>query len=296
MKSAPRQGATPACILTIDVEDWFHLLEHRMIPERHRWDALPSRVEQNFLRLLDLLESHQARSTCFFLGWVAARFPHLVKEAARRGHDVASHGMDHKRPVEMTRTELELDLRSSKAMLEDISGKKVEGYRAAGFALPDDTRPFFEMLAQSGYRYDSSIFPARHRHGGQPHAELGPRTISTPSGPVTEFPISVLPVLGRRWCLFGGGYFRVAPFALVRRGAHSVLHSGRPLVLYLHPREIDPGQPRLPLGFTRGLRAYVNLHRTEPKLNQLLGEFSFRGLESQLDHSPQPRPQPAVTA
>jgi polysaccharide deacetylase family protein (PEP-CTERM system associated) len=180
----------------------------------------------------------------------------------------------------MTRTELELDMRSSKAMLEDICGQKVEGYRAAGFALPRDTGAFFELLAECGYRYDSSIFPARHRHGGQPDAELAPRTVVTPSGPVEEFPISVWPVLGWRLCLFGGGYFRAAPFALVRRGAHSVLNSGRPLVLYLHPREIDPEQPRLPLGFTRSLRTYMNLHRTEAKLGQLLQEFSFRGLES----------------
>lgn len=294
MHSAPHRLSTPACFLTIDVEDWFHLLEHRSIPERHRWDALPSRVEQNFGRLLDLLDRHESQSTCFFLGWVAERFPHLVKEAAKRGHDIASHGMDHKRPVEMTRTELDLDLRTSKAMLEDISGQKVEGYRAAGFALPSDTRHFFESLAENGYRYDSSVFPARHRHGGQPGAALGPRTISTPSGSVEEFPISVLPFLGRRLCLFGGGYFRVAPFALVRLGARSVLDSGRPLVLYLHPREIDPSQPRLPLGFTRSLRAYVNLHRTEPKLNQLLHEFSFRGLTSQLNGSA--RPIPAATA
>lgn len=270
----------PGCILTIDVEDWFHLLEHRSIPDRHRWDALPSRVERNFLRLLDLLDAHESKSTCFFLGWVARRFPHLVKEAVRRGHDVASHGMDHRRPIEMTRTELEMDMRSSKAMLEDISGRKVEGYRAAGFALPADTEAFFELLAQCGYRYDSSIFPARHRHGGQPEWDLAPRTISTPSGAIEEFPISVWPVLGWRLCLFGGGYFRVAPMALVRMGAHSVLNSGRPLILYLHPREIDPEQPRLPLGFTRSLRAYVNLHRTEPKLDELLKEFSCHGIGS----------------
>lgn len=279
MNPTPRRNR-PACLLTIDVEDWFHILEHRKVPERPRWDALPSRVEMNFLRLLDLLDRHQAQSTCFFLGWVARRFPHLVREAARRGHDVASHGMDHKRPVEMTRMELEVDLRTSKAMLEDISGREVDGYRAAGFALPEDTGLFFELLAKHGYRYDSSVFPARHRHGGQPDAELGPRTIETPSGSVQEYPISVLPLFGHRLCLFGGGYFRVAPFALVRRGALSVLNAGRPLVLYLHPREIDPEQPRLPLGFTRSLRAYVNLHRTEPKLNALLGEFPFRGLES----------------
>jgi len=280
VNSSPGSPAPPACILTIDVEDWFHILEHRRVPQRHRWDALPSRVERNFLRLLDLLESHEAQATCFFLGWVAQRFPHLVKEAARRGHDVASHGMDHRRPAEMTRAELHADMRASRAILEDICGRTVQGYRAAGFALPADTRGFFETLAECGYRYDSSIFPARHRHGGQPEAALAPCTITTSSGPVQEVPISVWPVLGWRLCLFGGGYFRVAPFALVRRGAQSVLNSGRPLVLYLHPREIDPQQPRLPLGLTRSLRAYVNLHRTEPKLNQMLKEFRFRGLES----------------
>lgn len=285
-----RKAPEASCILTIDVEDWFHILEHRRVPDRHRWDALPSRVERNFGRLLDLLDQHQSKSTCFFLGWVARRFPHLVKEATRRGHDVASHGMDHRRPIEMTRTELELDMRSSKAMLEDISGRKVEGYRAAGFALPQDTDVFFELLAQCGYRYDSSIFPARHRHGGHPDWDLAPRTMVTPSGPVKEFPISVWPVLGWRLCLFGGGYFRVAPMALVRRGAHSVLNSGRPLVLYLHPREIDPEQPRLPLGFTRSLRAYVNLHRTEPKLGELLKEFSFHGIGSELSRSATPVP------
>jgi polysaccharide deacetylase family protein (PEP-CTERM system associated) len=243
-------------------------------------------VETNFLKLLDLLESHEARATCFFLGWVAERHPRLVKEAHRRGHDIASHGMAHQLPSEMSRSEFESDARCSKALLEDLIGDPVTGYRAAGFALPRDTSAYFEALVTCGYRYDSSIFPARHNHGGQPNALLGPSTVETASGPIQEFPVSVVEWLGRRYCVFGGGYLRLAPYALIRRGAQAVLRSRRPLILYLHPREIDPDQPRLPLGLRRRVRTYVNLRGTEAKLNRLLSEYSFTRLETLLQPAP----------
>jgi polysaccharide deacetylase family protein (PEP-CTERM system associated) len=194
--------------------------------------------------------------------------------------------MAHDLPAEMTHSEFESDARCSKALLEELIGEPVTGYRAAGFALPRDTASYFESLATCGYTYDSSVFPARHNHGGQPDAPLGPSIIQTASGPIQEFPVSVVEWFNRRFCLFGGGYFRLAPYSLIRRGARNVLRSNRPLILYLHPREIDPDQPRLPLGIRRKLRTYVNLRGTEGKLNRLLSEHSFAHLETLLQPTP----------
>jgi polysaccharide deacetylase family protein (PEP-CTERM system associated) len=274
-----RLTGAAACIFTVDVEDWFHILDVPSTPAFHEWDELPSRLEGNFLRLLDMLEKAGSTSTCFFLGWAARRFPHLVREAARRGHEVASHGYAHRLVYQMTPEEFYRDALKARLTIEDAAGAAVLGYRAAGFSLTSRTPWFHEKLAEAGYFYDSSVFPAPRNHGGLVEASLEPTRVPTAAGEIAEFPVTVVRLLGTRLCLFGGGYLRLAPLSLIERMTRKVLGEGRPVIFYLHPREIDPEHPRLPMPLGRKLRSYLNLRGTPRKLAALLERFrctSFR--------------------
>jgi polysaccharide deacetylase family protein (PEP-CTERM system associated) len=267
-------------ILTIDVEDWFHILEVESTPTVQRWDALESRVERNFLSLLDEIDDAQASVSCFFLGWIAERYPHLVREASARGHEVASHGYAHQLVYCQSRAEFAEDIKRSKGVLEDILGTQVLGYRAPGFSITRDTSWAFDEIAAAGFEYDSSVFPARRGHGGMEGGELAPYWIETNTGPLLEIPVSVIPVLGQRLCAFGGGYLRLAPYPIIDRLSKAVNKSGRPVIYYLHPREIDPDHPRIDMGMLRRFKSYVNLHSTRPKLRKLLRDqdlVTFRG-------------------
>jgi len=263
------------CIFSVDVEDWFHILDVPSTPPLAAWDSLPSRVETNFLKLMDLFGERDVHVTCFFLGWVAEKFPHLVKEAERRGHEVASHGYAHRLVYEMTPEEFLDDTRRSKAILENIVGHPILGYRSSGFSVTDRTPWFFEALSEAGFQYDSSVFPAPRQHGGLEGAQLAPYRIETPNGILTEFPVTVAKVAGRPLCFFGGGYLRVFPYFLIKRMAERVLAEGRPVIFYVHPREIDPHHPRLPMGRVRGFKSYVNLRSTEPKLRRLASQLEL---------------------
>jgi len=269
------------CIFTVDVEDWFHILDVPSTPPLSEWDALPSRVEKNFLKLLDIFSEHDVRVTCFFLGWVAEKYPHLVKEADHRGHEVASHGYAHRLVYEMTREEFLQDARRSKEILEGIVGHSIFGYRSSGFSVTEKTPWFFETLVEAGFRYDSSVFPAPREHGGMDGAQLAPYTVQTSQGVLTEFPITVTKVLGKPLCFFGGGYLRLFPYFLIKRMTTRVQREGRPVVFYVHPREVDPDHPRLRMGAVRRFKSYVNLASTEPKLRRLITDFgliTFRDL------------------
>jgi polysaccharide deacetylase family protein (PEP-CTERM system associated) len=256
-------------IFSIDVEDWFHILDVASAPRLEEWGRLPSRVERNFRRMLELAGERGARATCFFLGWIAERYPHLVREAAAAGHEIASHGYAHRLVYTMTRGEFIEDARRTRTLLEDLSGAEVLGYRSAGFSVTEETAWFFEALAEAGYRYDSSVFPARRAHGGMETASRRPCRI----GPLAEFPITVADFLGRPMCFFGGGYLRLFPYGLIRRKALEVLSENRPVVFYTHPREIDPQHPRLAMPWLRRFKSYVNLDTTERKLRLILAEF-----------------------
>lgn len=267
------------CIFTVDVEDWFHILDVPSTPPLSQWGSLPSRVEKNFMRLMDIFAEKDARVTCFFLGWVAEKFPHLVREAEARGHEIASHGYAHRLVYEMSREEFLADATKSRKLLEDVSGGAVLGYRSSGFSVTEKTPWFFDALMEAGYRYDSSVFPARREHGGLEGASLAPYRLNGGSRELIEFPITVTRIFGRPVCFFGGGYLRLFPYFLIRRMTRRVLAEGRPVVFYVHPREIDPEHPRLPMGWVRGFKSYVNLHTTEEKLRRLMREFepaSFR--------------------
>jgi polysaccharide deacetylase family protein (PEP-CTERM system associated) len=260
-------------IFSIDVEDWYHILDVDSAPEISRWDELPARVERNFRRLLDILADSRSRATCFFIGHIAKRFPHLVREAKDRGHEIASHSYAHRLVYSMSPADFLEDAERSRKVLEDISGGPVLGFRASGFSVTEQTPWFFDKLVEAGYVYDSSTFPAARGHGGMKNGRLEPHRRQTASGELVEFPVTVAEVLGKRLCFFGGGYLRLFPYPLVRRMSRVVLGQGRPVIFYVHPREIDPDHPRLPMSASRKFKTYVNLRTTERKIRSILSEF-----------------------
>lgn len=259
------------CVFSVDVEDWFHILDVPKAPDPSQWGTLPSRVEANFLRLLDLFSEEQKQVTCFFLGWVAERFPHLVREAAIRGHEVASHGYSHRLVYKMTQKEFRDDIRRSRLLLEDIIGSPVIGYRAPGFSATQATPWFFEEVSDCGYLYDSSVFPARRSHGGDCNGRLEPYSLL--SGRLIEFPISQSHIGPLRLCFFGGGYLRLFPYRVIRFMGKRRIDKGKSLIFYVHPREIDPGHPRIPMPLYRRFKCYINVRSTEAKLIQIVREF-----------------------
>ena len=274
---------SPPDALTIDVEDWFHILDLDGAPRIEDWAKLPSRVEKNFESLLGILAEREVRATCFFLGWVAERFPHLVRAATAAGHEIASHGYAHELIYEQGEDAFLADIQRSKAILEDTSGSPVLGYRAPGFSIVKETPWALGKLAEAGFRYDTSIFPGARGHGGLAEAPLEATRVETASGELVEFPISMADVAGRRICFFGGGYLRLFPYGVIRRMARQVKRDGRFVVFYVHPREIDPDQPRLPMSWKRRFKSYVNLAGTEKKLRRLVRDFEFKPLAEFLD-------------
>lgn len=270
-------------IFSIDVEDWFHILDVPTAPKLEEWNALPSCVERNFRKLLEIFAEHGVRTTCFFLGYVAERFPHLVREAHASGHEIASHGYGHQLIYSMKPEEFLHDLKKSKGILEDTVGQRVLGYRAPGFSMNDDTPWFVDTLLEAGYVYDSSVFPAPRAHGGLDNGQYHPHL--THEG-LLEFPITITKLGGRSLCFFGGGYLRLFPYEVIRRMSHRVLAENRPVIYYIHPREIDPNHPRLSLKWSRRFKSYINLHSTEKKVRRLLQDFNFTTFSAFITENP----------
>jgi len=269
----------PQSIFSIDVEDWFNLSGTGFEPPVAQWDRLESRVERNLRALFELLAERGSTATCFIIGYFAKRFPHLVREAVAAGHEIASHSYFHRLIYDMSAEEFYQDATASRKLLEDISGKPIRGYRAPAFSVTEQTPWFFERLAAAGYEYDSSVFPAPHQTGGLATAQFAPHRIETASGALTEFPITVVRVLQKPMCFFGGGYLRLFPYRLIRSMGRRALGENRPIVFYIHPREIDPDQPRLPLSRRRRFTCYVNLRSTRPKLQHILRDFDVSSFE-----------------
>lgn len=263
------------CLLTIDVEDWYHILDVPSTLDITEWDSRPARVERNFNRLLEILDRKYIKATCFFLGWVAQKFPQLVRSAQAAGHEIASHGFSHRLIYQMSETEFYDDAARAKKVIEDIAGVEVHGYRAPGFSVTEQTPWFFEALMRAGYQYDSSVFPAARGHGGIRTGRIKPYRAIEQSPGLIELPISVTKILGKRLCFFGGGYLRLFPYSVIKHAARKVLAENRPVIFYIHPRDIDPDQPRLPMNPFRAFKTYVNLGGTEKKLQLLLDEFDW---------------------
>ncbi len=260
--------------MSIDVEDWFHVQNLRAGIPRESWDARELRVERNTDRMLELLAAAGVRSTCFVLGWVAERVPALVRRIADAGHEIASHGHGHDLVYDLSPEAFREDVRRAKEVLEDLAGCAVTGYRAPNFSITDWA---IEVLQEVGYTWDSSSFPvvAHDRYGRLSGAVAG-EDVYEPRPGFREVCVSCLDVAGRGIPWGGGGYFRLLPYALFARGVRRIARSGRPYVFYIHPWEIDPGQPRVG-GLSRGhaFRHYVNLDRCEARWARLLADFRW---------------------
>jgi polysaccharide deacetylase family protein (PEP-CTERM system associated) len=269
--------------MTIDVEDYFHVSVFDGLLARASWDTLESRVRANTARLLDILDEYAVRGTFFVLGWVAERFPELVREIASRRHEVASHGYAHRLVYDQTPAAFREDVKRAKSLIEEASGQRVFGYRAPSYSITPRSLWALDVLLEEGYRYDSSIFPIRHDRYGIPVSERQPYAIDRPQGSLLEFPGSTTKVGPMNLPVAGGGYFRIFPYRYTRWGISRVNRlERRPVVFYLHPWEIDPDQPRLPAGRLGAFRHYRNLALTESRLRQLLRDFKFGTMEALL--------------
>ena len=263
--------------LTVDVEDYFHVAA--LAPNIHKdsWDSRESRVVGNTHKLLSIFGQFNVRGTFFVLGWVAERYPQLVKDIAAGGHEIACHGFSHSLVYEQPPKEFYEETLRSKSLLEDITGSEVLGYRAASYSIVRESLWAMDILAELGFAYDSSIFPVRHDRYGIPDAERAPHRMATPNGSsIVEWPLATATVLGFRVPVAGGGYFRLLPYWFSRWGLASInRREQRPFIFYLHPWEVDPQQPRVSANWLSRFRHYTNLGKCEERLRRLLGEFQF---------------------
>jgi polysaccharide deacetylase family protein (PEP-CTERM system associated) len=262
--------------LTIDVEDYFHVSAFASHVDRTDWDRLPCRVERNVDAILAMLAERGTHATYFMLGWVAERYPALVRRIVEQGHELASHGYAHRRATEQNRDEFREDVTRAKRLLEDISGVAVQGYRAPSFSIGEGNLWALGCLSEAGYQYSSSIYPVRHDHYGMPDA---PRFSFRPDAGrgLLELPMTTVRYFNHNLPAAGGGYFRLLPYWVSRAWLRRVNEvDGKPCIFYFHPWEIDPDQPRFrnarPLA---RFRHYLNLDRTEARLRRLLADFAW---------------------
>lgn len=275
-RPAPAPGERIKNAMTCDVEDYFQVSAFAPYIDRDSWPTRECRVEANMERILAIYERHGVKATFFTLGWIAERYPTMVKKIVAAGHELASHGYGHLRASDQTRAQFDNDIRSSKALLEDIGGQEVIGYRAPSFSIGHANLWALEALQEAGYRYSSSIYPIAHDHYGMPDA---PRFAFYPHGPdgLLEVPVTTVNMLGRNLPAGGGGYFRLLPYALSRWMMQKVNREDRqPALFYFHPWELDPGQPRPDgLDAKSRFRHYVNIERMEGRLEQLARDFAW---------------------
>ena len=269
--------------MSVDVEDYFHVSVFDGIVPRSQWSQMESRVCTNTERLLALFAEFDVRSTFFVLGWVAERFPQLVRTIADGGHEIASHGYAHRLIYDQTPAKFREDVRTAKQLLEDASGCAVIGYRAPSYSITPRSLWALDILIEEGYRYDSSIFPIRHDRYGIPVSPREPFPIERDGGTLMEVPGSTVRVGPLNLPIAGGGYFRLLPYQWTRWGiARLNAVEQRAAVFYIHPWEIDPEQPRLQAGWLGRLRHYRNLDQTEARLRALLTDFRFSTVGSLL--------------
>lgn len=262
--------------LTVDVEDYFQVSAFSENINYSDWDNYPLRVEDNTRALLELFDQHKVTATFFVLGWVAERIPGLVREIAACGHEVACHGFSHQLVYNQSPQVFREETLRSKQLLEDIIQQPVYGYRAASYSITERSRWALDIIAEAGFIYDSSIFPVRHDRYGMPGTPEAPYILESPAGrSITEFPLATARVFGYRLPVAGGGYFRLYPYLVTRLGLSQINAQQRPFIFYLHPWEIDPGQPRIAARWFSRFRHYNNLDKCRSRLHKLLGDFQF---------------------
>ena len=258
------------CILTVDVEDYFHVEAFSRVVSRSEWHQYPCRVESNTLRLLDLLDEHAAKATCFILGWVAERYPGLVREIVHRGHEPACHSHWHRSVYTLAPDEFREDTRRAKNTIEQAAGMGVYGYRAPSFSITSRSLWALDILAEEGFAYDSSIAPVHHDTYGIPSAPRLPFRVDTAAGRLMEYPVTTFRWAGQNFPVGGGGYLRMLPAWYTRFGVSRVHAEALPLIVYVHPWEIDPEQPRIAAPWKSRLRHYTNLRKMERRFCEVL--------------------------
>jgi polysaccharide deacetylase family protein (PEP-CTERM system associated) len=265
--------------LTIDVEDYFQVSAFAPYISRLDWNTRECRVEHNIDRILTLLDKHQTKATFFTLGWIAERYPQLVRRIVKEGHELASHGYGHERASDQTEDAFFTDINLAKILLQDLSGIEVKGYRAPSFSIGRNNLWAFDSLQKAGYRYSSSIYPIQHDHYGMPDS---PRFAYEVRDGLLEIPVSTVRLFNRNLPSSGGGYFRLFPYALSRWMLGQVNGSDKEsAIFYFHPWEIDTKQPRVEgISAKTRFRHYVNIHRMEKRLDQLLSDFKW----GRMDH------------
>ena len=267
--------------MTIDVEDYFHVSAFDGVVPRSRWDRFESRVCANTDRVLTIFADADVRATFFVLGWVAERYPALVRRIAAAGHEIASHGYAHRLVYDQSVEAFREDVRRAKRLLEDVAGVPVDGFRAPSYSITPRSLWALDVLIEEGYRYDSSIFPIRHDRYGIPVSAPHVYRIERERGSLIEVPASTLRLAAMNLPVGGGGYFRILPYAWTRWGMARINQvEGRPAVFYLHPWELDPDQPRLNGSLLSRFRHYRHLDLTESRLRRLLHDFTFGPMSS----------------
>jgi polysaccharide deacetylase family protein (PEP-CTERM system associated) len=277
--------ATPH-LFSVDVEEHFQVSAFDGVLPRSAWDSQPSRVERNTGLLLDLMAKHGATGTFFTLGWVAERCPQLVRRIAGAGHEIGSHTWWHPRVSSLTPEAFREEVRSSKQILEDTAGVPVLGFRAPSFSIRPGMEWAFDVLLEEGYTFDSSLFPIRRPDYGWPGAPTRPHHIRRPGGTLLEIPMATTEALGIRLPAAGGGYLRHLPPWLMDRALREHQQNGIPAMLYIHPWEVDPDQPRLPVGWLTRVRHYRGLDRTLARLDRLMSAWPFTSVERWLAAGP----------
>ena len=267
--------------LSIDLEDWFCVYNLSQAIKKEDWDSCELRIENNTKRILELLAAHDTKATFFVLGWIAERIPNLVYEIEQQGHEIASHGYSHNLLFNMTPESFEKDLLKALEVTKISTQTEIYGFRAPSFSIRKDTMWALDILAANGFSYDSSIFPVSfHPDYGIPDVPLSFYKVNSN---VIEFPLTCVEVFGKRIPCCGGGYFRIFPYSVTRFLLRRCNNEGRPAIFYLHPWEIDPGQPKVKLSWQKSFRHYYNLSKTFKRFSWLLRDFEFGTVKEVLD-------------
>jgi polysaccharide deacetylase family protein (PEP-CTERM system associated) len=278
MTTPTARSASVVNAITIDVEDYFQVSAFAPYITRSKWEEQPQRVEQNIDRTLEILEDAGVHATFFTLGWIANRYPEMIRRIVAQGHELASHGYAHERASSLQRDAFFADVAQAKSVLEDVAAIKVRGYRAPSFSIGKGNLWAYECLAEAGYDYSSSVYPIRHDHYGSPDA---PRFTHSANARLLEVPITTARLFRQNWPAGGGGYFRLMPYTVSRWLIQRVnVQDGESVIFYFHPWEIDPDQPRVNgVDAKTRFRHYVNLHRTAQRLRLLLRDFHWDRLD-----------------
>ncbi len=281
MKKQDQNPKEMTHVLSVDVEDYFQVEAFAGSVHRESWDQWPSRVVANTQRVLDLFAQYNVKATFFFVGWVAARFPHLVREVQSCGHELACHSYWHRTVYSLTPDEFRKDTRQAKHVIEDAAGVLVTGYRAPSWSITKSSLWALDILAEEGFTYDSSIYPIHHDLYGVPGAERFPYTHACANGlELREFPPATLRFLGTNFPAAGGGYLRIFPSAFTELAFRTFEKKyGERVVVYLHPWELDPEQPRINGPVKSRMRHYTNLRRMHAKLNTVLRRHKFQSFK-----------------